>query len=119
MTTAISNEEFRQRFLEFLCKSIDAASKMEKKIPARELLEQFTFHVLAAIDLGQTDKRYPELPPLLLAPMLSREDRDLRAERGQDAFPDNSEVAGAVQANISGNLHREFLERRKPRPGPA
>lgn len=117
MSTEVSTEELRNRFICMICDGIEAASETDGQNSLEETLEAFIFRILAILDQGLISGCSAKtiLPAFILAPYVSAADRDYYATHGEDAFADNAEIAEAIKSDISGNLHDTFMEMRMNR----
>ena len=103
MSRQYLTHEIRDNFLEhirFMVKYWEAESRA---ITSKDKLEGLAHSILCAID-GCT----MALPPFILAPLPSPEDKQFHIDNGENYYPENHDII--VNADIAGSLHELFFK---------
>lgn len=103
----MTTEEVQNRFLDHIWTVLEYWLHEQRQPDMRGKMQGLAFSILAALD-GVSGG----LPGFIVAPLPHEDDKEYLRSQGKNWFPENHTIEDSVRADIAGNLHDKWYQRR-------
>jgi len=104
MPREYTEEEVRNKFLEYIAFLIKYWDEIDSVRTQKERMKGLAFSILSMLD-GCSG----ELPGFIVAPLPHPEDKEFRIrEMEENYYPENHEIEDDIKCDIGGGLHEHF-----------